>query len=80
MMIPNTEQVYCSLTLTEITRSGRPHPGREEPFSLIFTGPSEIPLGQDTFLLRNETLGENLIFLVPVGESNGTRTYQSVFN
>ena len=77
---PESGEVVISLTLSEVTKVGKPHEGREDPFSLMFDGPDQPALGQGSFLLRNETLGEHLIFIVPIRESKGTRRYQAIFN
>lgn len=60
-----------------------------EGFSLIFNGPSEMLLPQKLYAVSHDTLGENQIFLVPIGEKAegegenrkivGYR-YQAVFN
>ncbi len=73
-------EVHTTLTLRKVDSIGRAHPGRTEPFSLVFDGPSESALDQGTFTLRHSRLGEHDIFLVPVAESNGTREYQAIFN
>lgn len=51
-----------------------------ERFSILFRGPSDIFVPQQTYRLAHETMGELDVFLVPVGrESDGFR-YQAVFN
>lgn len=39
----------------------------KSPFSVLFRGPSDVVLEQQTLQLRNETLGELLLFVVPLG-------------
>lgn len=77
---PTSGSVYTMLTLAKVEEQGRPHPGREVPFSMFFDGPSDYALDQGTYLLRHETLGEHAIFVVPVADQGGIRTYQSIFN
>ncbi|GAB2881265.1 DUF6916 family protein [Nocardioides pacificus] len=47
--------------------------------SLTLTGPVDQPLGQGTFPLRSDSLGEGLLFIVPVAQDERSRTYESVF-
>ncbi|HZT57421.1 MAG TPA: hypothetical protein VFA21_02230 [Pyrinomonadaceae bacterium] len=51
-----------------------------ERFSLVFRGPSDIFVPQQTYRLAHDRMGEMDIFLVPVArESDGFR-YEAVFN
>lgn len=54
--------------------------GPRKPFALLFTGTAQIPLNQQIYTLENDSLGQLDIFLVPVGETDGTREYEAVFN
>ena len=51
-----------------------------EQFSLYFTGPESPWLPQGTYTLRHAVLGENEIFLVPLGPHDGLMQYQSAFS
>ena len=60
-----------------------------EQFSLIFNGPADRCLPQKTYSMKHDTLGEHLIFFVPVGEiaedeGEGRKIvgyqYQAIFN
>jgi hypothetical protein len=53
---------------------------KEESFSLIFRGPVAIPLRQRIHRLTHPALGEMELFLVPVGQDDGSRYYEVVFN
>ena len=60
------------------TYPGAPRP---EPFSLVFTGPLESPLGQRTHRLHHDVIGDLEIFLVPIGPGpEGIARYEAVFN
>ena len=51
-----------------------------ERFSLLFEGPGDLLLAQQTLQLKHEQMGEVSLFLVPLGrEENGVR-YEAVFN
>ncbi len=68
------------LTLVEAVRSPRGHPGRLEPFSLIFEGAAEMPLNQGTYLFTHPEIGTPPIFIVPVSQDQFVRRYQAIFN
>jgi hypothetical protein len=50
-----------------------------EPFSLLFEGPNASVLQQGTYLLAHAELGEQPLFLVPVGRNAERTTYQAIF-
>ena len=51
-----------------------------ERFSVIFAGPLDIFLPQNTFRLTHPEMGEFDVFLVPIGrEADGFR-YEAVYN
>jgi hypothetical protein len=51
-----------------------------EQFSLIFTGPPSVPLQQGTYTLQHPVLGEQNIFMVPLGPQGALMRYQAVFS
>jgi Domain of unknown function (DUF6916) len=57
---------------------GRRHPGS---FRAVFRGPHRALLGQNTYAVTNDALGEFPLFLVPVGRADGaTPIYEAAFN
>jgi hypothetical protein len=52
----------------------------QEQFSLFFHGPRETNLGQGTFHLEHDRIGDFSIFLVPIGPDKEGMRYQAVFN
>lgn len=76
------EDETVAAELVEV-RGLKTHTRREDksPFSLLFQGPLGEPLPQRTYRLRNDTLGEIEIFLVPLGpdEDGKAMIYESVF-
>lgn len=50
-----------------------------ESFALDFHGPLQPILPQQTYPLQHATLGELLIFIVPVGPDEGVMQYEAVF-
>jgi hypothetical protein len=75
------------LRLTKVvkheSRSGLNAPdAMNEKFSLIFRGPSDQDLGQDTYSFYHPEMGKFLMFIVPVSTPrDGTRRfYEAVFN
>ena len=50
-----------------------PASAKRERFSLIFRGPKDTPLKQDSYTMKHHNLGTLLIFLVPMGsDKKGT--------
>lgn len=66
----------CDLTLVE----AGPIRGSESAFSLIFHGPSHVPLSQNTYALEHPDLGRLPIFLVPVSQQEEGFLYEAVFS
>lgn len=52
----------------------------QEMFSLIFLGPKNIQLPQQIYQLAHEQLGEGMLFLVPIGQSEAGIKYEAAFN
>lgn len=78
-------QPEVSLILAEVSdpafaaAAGRK--GHPECFRAVFRGAATAPLGQGTYLVSNEGLGEFPLFLVPVGPPvRGARYYEAAFN
>jgi len=53
---------------------------RQEPFSLVFRGSTDLVLPQSIYRLSHETLGDLEIFLVPIGPDAQGMRYEAVFN
>ncbi|AJP72626.1 DUF6916 family protein [Sphingomonas hengshuiensis] len=53
---------------------------RRDPFSLLFRSRSPVILPQKTYRVKNPTLGELDMFLVPVAREGADIVYQAVFN
>ena len=59
--------------LKQSATAKEPANAKRERFSLIFKGPKNTPLRQDTYTIKHHNLGTLLIFLVPMGnDKNGT--------
>ncbi len=52
---------------------------RQQPFSLLFSGPSQPVFEQQVFHLEHDRVGPADIFLVPVGEADDGIEYEAVF-
>jgi hypothetical protein len=70
--------VACELELVEVSDEARS--ARQEVFSILLAGPRQHFLPQRTYTLRHPALGEQALFLVPVGQDAGGYQYQAVFN
>lgn len=69
------------LTLKEAVAVGAPNTNigdniREQAFSLLFDGPRDPMLEQQTYELEHAEMGKLVLFLVPVGPGE----YESVFS
>ena len=71
-----------SVTLIEVKPlKPQPFPGMlREPFSLLFKSQSRVILPQKIYRMKNASLGDLEIFLVPVAQDAGAVVYQAVYN
>ena len=68
-----------ALRLAEVIEE-RPSGGSQR-FSLFFHGPPDRLLPQDTYSFQHDTLGDAMIFIVPIVGSNDERIiYEACFN
>lgn len=79
--VPLNAGQSLSLTLIAVTPlkayEGLP---RQDPMSLLFRGPCDVVLPQDTYDLEHERLGTVTLFLVPIiPDAEGPR-YEAVIN
>jgi len=79
--------LVLNLELTAVTglrpagqRSGASGGQGFESFSLLFDGPADRPLGQQTYRFSHERLGSFDLFIVPVSTERNARQYEAVFN
>ncbi len=66
-------------TLVDCKKLSGPPTNNREPFSIVFRGPLEPFLEQNTYKAENETLGAMEIFLVPLGPDSTGMQYEAVF-
>ncbi len=52
----------------------------EESFSVVFRGPHDRPLEQDTYRVEHRAMGAFPIFIVPIYPDGGGLNYEAVFN
>lgn len=64
------------LTLEEVELRGEGHEQRTQPFSLLFSGPTDRTVAQATVRLAHPGLGDLDIFLVPIEPGR----YEALFN
>lgn len=67
--------------VTALPKGNRPEEWRA-PFRLLFDGAPGHLCAQGTYALRNDLLGEQKIFIVPVGRDEAANTcrFEAVFN
>ena len=69
-----------AVTLVEVANLGSKKSGKEG-FSLLFRGPEETALRQDTYLIEHETLGMFSFLIVPMRAKNKRAAhYEAVIN
>ncbi len=67
------------------TRSLGRHPlkaadRKNERFSLLFRGPVDAPMAQDTYTFQHKQFVTFPLFIVPMGKDQKYRYYEAVFN
>jgi hypothetical protein len=56
-------------------------PGRGDCFSLVFHGPTDVPLDQRTYRVTHRELGDFPLFLVPLGpNADGAQELEAIVN
>ncbi len=68
-----------NLHLTAVTPLGAESGNRRQAYSLLFSGPLTPLLPQAIYPLRNASMGEQGIFLVPLGPADQTMRYEAIF-
>lgn len=68
------------LLLREAIALPRHAAGHRDPFCLIFEGSNQQPVGQGVYFLENSEVGKLPIFIVPVGATADTLSYEAIFN
>jgi len=66
-------------TLTDCKKLSGPPTNNRAPFSIVFRGPPEPLLDQDTYKVKNDAMGAMEIFLVPLGPDSTGMRYEAVF-
>lgn len=51
-----------------------------ERFSVVFAGPADIFLPQNTYRVTHPEMGEFYVFLVPIQPESGEFRYEAVYN
>ena len=72
------QQNTVELELTEISEAKRE--GNQEQFSIVFRGPANAFLGQETRSVSHPEMGQFHLFLVPVNQDAEGFYYEAVFN
>ena len=70
-----------SLRTVTSPHEARDDAAREHRFSLLFSGPPDLPLTQDTYTFEHAGLGRLTLFIVPVLPREESRQYyEAIFN
>ena len=73
-------EVVTDFQLIEAAQKGSLPEGFRQPFSLIFEGPLDPALAQQTLWFSHSDLSSLPIFVVPVGIKDEKRLYQAIFS
>ena len=79
-VIEESEVPAIEMTLTEVRSIPNYANAARAPFSLLFTTRGFGVLVQRMYTLRNEALGAQAFFIVPIGMKDDVVTYQAIFN
>jgi hypothetical protein len=67
------------VTDTVVGRRSKPLPGHDQ-FSLVFHGPADLTLPQQTYRMEHPEAGVLAIFIVPMERRGDVQTYEAVFH
>ena len=70
-----TRQTMRLHSVSDLRRSGA-----FESFSVVLRGAANTPFAQGNYWVGHETLGDNQLFMVPLGLADGEMEYQLVFS
>ena len=79
--VPDLGLVLALAEATESSEPGGPGPEGQtrNQFSLVFAGPLDQTMEQGTVRVTHPDLGEQHLFLVPLGTEAGTMRYEAAF-
>ncbi|MFN0317386.1 MAG: DUF6916 family protein [Burkholderiales bacterium] len=77
-----TEGLAVRLELIEAAPLKHALPSKlgRQPFFLLFRGPTQLLLPQQTFSVNHGAIGAHQIFIVPVGPDSIGPRYEAIFN
>jgi hypothetical protein len=79
--VPDAGLVLTLAEASESSEAGGPGPGgrTRNQFSLVFTGPLDGAMEQGTVRVVHPDLGEQHLFLVPLGPEGDAMRYEAAF-
>jgi hypothetical protein len=72
-------ELQLDARLAEVNALNRQPGQTRQPFSLLIVTESPEPLDQQIMTLIHDELGEQAMFLVPIGPQDGGMAYEAVF-
>ena len=75
-----TSQVRVTLVNVDNFASRKQLAAGKEGFSLVFRGPQEMTLKQNTYLIEHDKLGMLSFLIVPIGTSKKAPPYEAIIN
>lgn len=81
-VVATSDESSIELELTQVKPlvPSDPEADLRRPFSLLFRGPTEPVLAQQLLRVENETVGELVLFLVPIGPDEKGMLYDVTIN
>jgi len=76
----NGEGIEIELFEVKLIGTINPQAATHRPLSVLFRGPFEPILSQQTCRVENTTFGAHLLFLVPIGPDENGMVYDATFN
>ncbi len=77
-LLDKTSPIVIDVELVEV-REGASS-SKVEQFSLLFHGPAEPRLSQQTYRVEHPVMGDFELFLVPVGADEAGTSYEAIFS
>jgi hypothetical protein len=74
------EAELSQVTVLETHQAAASQEKRRQPFSVVFTGPTEPVLPQGICLIMHEKLEPLSLFIVPIGPDEKGMRYEAIFN
>ncbi len=73
-------QLFKVRDLRAASKSAMAGSDDERRFSILFRGPADRPLGQESYVFEHDQIGRFALFIVPMRPEQEARYYEVIFN